>query len=121
MTQETNQPAVLPTRSKFTPKIVEVEAPSGRTYALRELTGYEQRQTDAGLDNQSDIVVYRVVMAIDSVDGEKLVPRASRAFQDALLKEISSSDLDALIMGYARAFSPHAQADEIKNEPTPSD
>lgn len=121
MTQEANPTAVIPTKTKFTPKTFEIEAPSGRKYGLRELTGYEQRQSDGGLDTQSDVIVYRVIMAIDSVDGEKLMPRTSRAMQDLLLKEISSSDLDALIIGYAKAFSPRQQADEIKNEPTPSD
>ena len=121
MTHEANQPVLVPTKTKFSPKIVEINAPSGRKYALRELSGYEQHQTDGGLDNQSDVIIYRVIQAIDSIDGEKLLPRASRAFQDTLLKAISSSDLDALIIGYAKAFSPLAQADEIKNEPTPSD
>jgi hypothetical protein len=121
MNQEISAPVLLPTKSKFSPKTVEIDAPSGRKYALRELTGYEQRQSDGGLDNQSDVIVYRTIMSIDSIDGEKLLPRTSRAFQDALLKEISSSDLDALMIGYAHAFAPQAQAVEIKNEPTPSD
>ena len=121
MNQPVSQPVLLPTKTQFSPKTFEVEAPSGRKYALRELTGYDQRQSDGGLDSQSDVIVYRVIMAIDSIDGEKILPRASRASQDLLLRNISSSDLDALIIGYAHAFAPQAKADEIKNEPTPSD
>jgi hypothetical protein len=121
MNNDATQPGITPTKSVFTPRTFEVDAPSGRKYVLRELTGYEQRQSDGGLENQSDVIVYRIIMSIGSVDGETLLPRASRAFQDLLLKSISGPDLDALTIAYVRAFAPQAQAAEIKNESAPSD
>lgn len=120
-TADKRAPNPIPTQSQFEPKCVEIPAPSGRAYVLRELTGFEQMQSDAGVETMGEVVAYRVAHAIESIDGEPITPRTTRTALDSLLRSISGRDLDFLMIEYAKAFSPTAQANEIKNEPTPSD
>jgi hypothetical protein len=123
MTQSSTDgpPVVLPTKSKFAPALFEVLGPSGRSYALRELTAFEQMQADSVSLSTAESLYYRTVLAIESIDGERIVRRESKQATDLLLREISGPDADALVLAYAKAFSPQTQSTNIKNEPTPSD
>ena len=112
---------LVPSKTKFEPRTVEVIAPSGRKYTLRELTGYEQMQVDSGAESVQQSMYYRMAMAIEAVDDEKIRERVKRDHVDILLKSISGQDADFLVVEFAKAFSPLAQAEDIKNSPAPSD
>jgi hypothetical protein len=112
---------VLPSESKFAPKLFDVIGPSGRTYILRELTAFEQMQADSASQSTAESLYYRMALAIESINGEQIVRRERKVSADMLLKEISGPDADALVLAYAKAFSPQVQSDEVKNASTPSD
>jgi hypothetical protein len=120
MTQNASQNVPFPSED-FTRKAVTVDAPSGRTYVLRELNGYEQMQSDGGLETQGEIITYRVVMALEKVNNETIAPRVNRAALDMVLKRIPGVDLDFLMVKYATEFSPTKRVEELKKGSTPSD
>jgi len=121
MDQQTTPIVVFPTKSTFAPRLFEVDAPSGRHYVLRELTTFEQMQADSASTTTAESLYYRVALAIDSIDGERIVPRTKKDVTDEFMRRISGPDGDALVLAYAKQFSPAARAAEIKNESTPSD
>lgn len=120
MTQNASPTVPYPTE-EFAPKMIDLEAPSGRKYTLRELSGYEQMQSDGGLETQSEIITRRIAMAIEKVNNETIMPRTTRIAQDVLLKRIPGVDLDFLMIKYVTEFSPTKRIDELKNESAPSD
>ena len=120
MEQPYKPPSSLPS-TKFEPKLVEVRAPSGRKYVLRELSIFEQMQADSVSTTTAESIYYRMALAIESIDGEVLLPRQNKGSVDALMRFLPGPDGDALVIEYAKAFSPQSQAETVKNESTPSD
>jgi hypothetical protein len=106
----------------FAPRTITVDdAPSGRKYVLRQLSAFEQMQADSVATGTMDAMYYRLGLSISEVDGKLVAPRPNKVFTDVFLKSIPGDDADKLILAYANAFTPLAQATTIKNESTPSD
>ncbi len=69
----------------------------------------------------AESIYYRMGLSIDVIDSERIMPREKRELVDTLLRMIPGPDGDALVLEYARAFSPTAQPEQLKNESAPSD
>jgi TRAP-type uncharacterized transport system substrate-binding protein len=108
--------------TSFAPRTITVDdAPSGRKYVLRQLSAFEQMQADSVATGTMDAMYYRLGLSIAQIDDKLVAPRPTKAFTDVFLKSIPGDDADKLILAYANAFTPLAQAATIKNESTPSD
>ncbi len=122
MDQTPLQVVTVPTRNPFAPRTIEVEAPSGRKYTLRELSSFDGVRADQASKSQSDAIYYRVGLAIDVIDGERIVKREKQAQVDVLLEKISDQDMQILCRAYANKFAPAIQEDaDVKNSDAPSD
>lgn len=100
----------------FQAKTIDVEAPSGRKFTVRELSAFEQMRADSWSTSPAQALYYRVVLAIETIDGAKVNARPTKTFADDLLKQISGQDSEALVQAYVKDFSPQlAGDDDAKN------
>ena len=110
-----NSPVI---QMKFEPQEFEHTCSSGRTFKMRELSGFEQMTADSCSEGLQGIFYFRAARSLVSVDGENLMLATTGPQLIARLEGLRGKEVDELVAAYIQHFQP--VGDNLKNESTPA-